>query len=490
MKNAATSGDAPETLDVIVVGAGLSGVAAGYHLQRECPQKSYTILEARAAIGGTWDLFRYPGIRSDSDMFTLGYSFRPWKEQEAIADGPAILSYVRETAEAFGIDQKIRFHHKVVSAAWSSDARTWTVAVERTDSGEVLELRCSFLMMCSGYYDYDAGYTPDFPGRQDFPGEVVHPQHWPEDLDVRGKRVVVIGSGATAVTLVPELAAQAEHVVMLQRSPSYVISMPSVDPVSEWLRARLPPDAAYDLVRWKNVVLSLAMYKFCRAFPDAARKMLVRQVERHLDGKVDVSTHFNPRYNPWEQRLCLVPDGDLFDVLRDGRAQILTDQIASFTTAGIRLASGKQLDADIIVTATGLRLKFLAGLRITVDGREVRPSDTIPYKGVMLSGVPNLGMAFGYTNASWTLKCDLSCAWVSRMLREMDEDGQTVVMPVADPPVSRIPLVDFSSGYFKRAEGKLPQQGHRAPWKVYQNYVLDWIMFRIKPIHDEGLEFR
>ena len=479
-----------EHLDVLIVGAGLSGIAAAYHLQEQCPTRSYAIVEARAAMGGTWDLFRYPGIRSDSDMYTLGYSFRPWKEQKAIADGASILRYVQETAAEFGIDRKIRYNHKVVSADWFSELGHWVVGIERTDTGERTELSCGFVMMCVGYYDYDEGYTPEFPNVERFRGQVVHPQQWPEDLDYAGKRVVVIGSGATAVTLVPELARDAAHVVMLQRSPTYVVSLPAVDPVAQTLRKGLPQQAAYRAVRMKNVLVGMGTYGFCKAFPNAARKVITKQVDRMVGDAVDVGTHFSPTYDPWDQRLCLVPDGDLFRTLRSGRAEVVTDRIAEFTEDGLRLESGRTLDADVVVTATGLKLKFLAGLSIRVDDEPVVPAQCLPYKGVMLSGVPNLGMAFGYTNASWTLKCDMACAWVCRLLNHMDREGVNVVTPDADPGVERVPLVDFSSGYFQRSMHELPQQGARGPWKVHQNYFKDMVLFRGRPIADEGLTFR
>jgi cation diffusion facilitator CzcD-associated flavoprotein CzcO len=478
-----------EELDVLVVGAGLSGIAAGYHLQTTCPDRTWAIVEARDAIGGTWDLFRYPGIRSDSDMYTLGYSFRPWKAPQAIADGPAILNYVRETAAEFGIDRRIRFHHRVDGASWDTASRRWTVRMTRTDTGDEVSLRCRFVMMCGGYYDYDAGYTPEFPGIGTFGGQVVHPQHWGDDVQWQGRRVVVIGSGATAITLVPSLAKEAAHVTMLQRSPSYVVSLPSVDPIAEGLKKRLPAGLAHQTVRWKNVLMASGTYHFCRTFPAAARRLITDEVKRRTRGTVDVDTHFQPRYNPWEQRLCLVPDADLFRALREGRAEVATDTIDTFTPTGIRLSSGRELDADLVVTATGLRLRFLGGMKVEVDGHAIDPADTLIYKGAMLSGIPNLAMAFGYTNASWTLKCDLSCKWFCQLLDHMKKSGREVVMPDPDPPVDRQPLVDFSSGYFQRAMDILPRQGDRPPWRVYQNYLLDLLMFRVKPLEDEGLTF-
>jgi cation diffusion facilitator CzcD-associated flavoprotein CzcO len=474
-------------VDVLIVGAGLSGIAAGYHLGSTCPDRTYEIWEARDAIGGTWDLFRYPGIRSDSDMYTLGYSFRPWKDQKAIADGPSILRYVRETAEEFGIDRHIRFGRKVLSASWSSTDACWTVEATDTSTGEAVKVTCQWLMMCSGYYDYDEGYTPEFEGLESFAGAVVHPQKWPQDLSMAGKRVVVIGSGATAVTLVPELAKQAAHVTMLQRSPTYVVSMPAVDPIAERLKKLLPQRLAYDVVRWKNVMYAMTTYEFARRYPAKAREFILDRVREHLGGAVDVDRHFSPTYKVWDQRVCLVPDGDLFESLKGGRAEVVTDRIERFTPAGIVLQSGRTLDADVVVTATGLKLKFLAGLKVTVDGEEKQPSSMLMYNGVMLSGIPNLGMAFGYTNASWTLKCDLSCSWVARMLNHLRDHNYRMVMPDPAPPVTPEPIVDFNSGYFLRSMNQVPRQGHRAPWRVYQNYLLDLMLFRVKPLAGEGL---
>src|SRR5438876_6828717 len=398
----------PEHFDVLIVGAGLSGIGAGYHLQRKCPAKSFVILEGRDCIGGTWDLFRYPGIRSDSDMFTMGYSFKPWKEAKAIADGPHILNYVRETAAENGIDKKIRFNHRVKRASWSSRDARWTVEAERSAGGEgaaeIVRFTCNFLFMCSGYYKYEEGYTPEFSGRGDFTGPIVHPQKWPEDLDYAGKRVVVIGSGATAVTLVPAMARSAGHVTMLQRSPTYIVSLPAEDPIANFLRRRLPAKLAYAIVRWKNVLLTMASFQLSRRRPRVAKWLIRRGVERRLPPGYDIDTHFKPAYGPWHQRLCLVPDGDLFEAINEGRASICTDQIDTFTESGLPLASGAHLDADVIITATGLNLQVLGGVELSVDGREVAIPKTYGYKGMMLSGVPNLALAFGYTNASWTLK--------------------------------------------------------------------------------------
>ncbi|KRP87377.1 FAD-containing monooxygenase EthA [Bradyrhizobium pachyrhizi] len=476
--------------DVLIVGAGLSGIGAGYHLQANCPDRSYAILEGRDCIGGTWDLFRYPGIRSDSDMYTLGYSFRPWTEPKAIADGPSILNYVRETARAYGIDKNIRFNHRVVRADWSSADSQWTVEVERGPEKTIERFTCSFLFMCSGYYKYEHGYTPDFPGIADFAGRVVHPQKWIDDIDYAAKKVVVIGSGATAVTLVPEMAKTAAHVTMLQRSPTYVVARPDEDKVANWLRARLPAKLAYGLTRWKNVLFGMFFYRLCKRDPERVKKLILGGVRHALGPDYDVATHFTPRYNPWDQRLCLVPNGDLFESLRNGRSSVVTDQIETFTRGGIKLKSGNVLDADIVVTATGLDLQVLGGLEINVDGARVDLSKTMNYKGLMYSGVPNLAAAFGYTNASWTLKCDLTCEYVCRMLNHMKANGYAQVTPRRnDPDVAELPWVDFSSGYIQRAAARFPKQGSRRPWRLYQNYALDIMTLRFGSLKDEAIEF-
>jgi cation diffusion facilitator CzcD-associated flavoprotein CzcO len=478
-----------EHLDVLIVGAGLSGVGAACHLVRNLPGKSFAILEARDAIGGTWDLFRYPGIRSDSDMFTLGYSFAPWEDPKAIADGPSIRRYIVETARAHGIDRRIRFGHRVVGATWSSADARWTVEVERPDGGSV-RLSCGFLYGCTGYYDYDNGYTPQLPGVERFQGTLVHPQHWPEELDYGGKRVVVIGSGATAVTLVPAMAEQAAHVTMLQRSPSYVVSLPARDPFADAARGTLPKRLAYAAVRWKNVLLTTGFYKFCRRWPEAAKKMIRSGVERRLPAGYDVDTHFRPGYEPWDQRLCVVPDGDLFTAISAGTARVVTDRIETFTEGGIRLASGDDLEADIVVTATGLNLKVLGGITLTVDGREVIFPQTVSYKGMMFSGVPNLALTLGYTNASWTLKADLIAEHVCRLLAYMDARGARICTPRApDPALPTNPFLDLESGYVLRSIDKLPKQGARPPWRLHQNYPRDVLLLRRGRVDDEGLEF-
>jgi monooxygenase len=477
-----------EHLDVIVVGAGLSGIGAGYHLQASCPDKRYAILEGRERLGGTWDLFQYPGIRSDSDMYTLGYSFRPWRSPKAIADGPAILAYVRDTAEAYGIDAKIRYRHRVERARWSSADARWTVEGRR--DGAPFALTCNFLYLCAGYYDYAAGYTPELPGREAFAGRVVHPQAWTPDIDYAGKRVVVIGSGATAVTLVPALAERAAHVTMLQRSPSYVVTVPGRDPIAGFLRARLPARAAYQVTRWKNVVLGMLLFQASRRFPHRVARFLIDQVDRQLGGAVDVATHFTPAYGPWDQRLCLVPDADLFAAIRAGRASVVTDHVERFTPTGLALRSGATLDADLVVTATGLVLRLFGGIGLEVDGAAVDPARLLVYKGMMCSDVPNLAFAVGYTNASWTLKADLTSEYVCRLLRYMDAKGYAACVPRrTDPDLAELPLIDFSSGYVQRAAPHMPRQGARRPWRLYQNYALDLIALRYLGLDDRAMQF-
>ena len=479
-----------EHFDVLIVGAGLSGIGAGYHLQANCPGKSYAILEGRQCSGGTWDLFRYPGIRSDSDMYTLGYSFRPWTQPEAIADGPAILSYVRETAQTYGIDRKIRFNTKVRRATWSTQDNRWTVEAEVGDGQEPVRLTCNFLFMCSGYYDYAAGYTPEFAGVEEFAGRIVHPQKWTEDIDYAGKRVVVIGSGATAVTLVPEMAKNAAHVTMLQRSPTYVVSRPGQDGIANWLRRHLPAKVAYGMTRWKNVVLGMIFFRLCKYAPQRMRNLILAGVRKELGPDFDVGTHFTPSYKPWDQRMCLVPNGDLFQSIRDGKVSVVTDRIETFTRDGIKLRSGAELAADVIVTATGLNLQLLGGMQIAIDGRAVDLASTLNYKGMMYSDVPNLASAFGYTNASWTLKCDLTCEYVCRLLNHMDRRGYVQCTPRnSDPNVATEPWIDFSSGYVQRSIDKFPRQGARAPWRLYQNYALDIVSLKFGSIEDGAMEF-
>ena len=476
-----------EHVDVLIVGAGLSGIGAGAHLRMKCPGKSFAIFEGREAMGGTWDLFRYPGVRSDSDMYTLGYRFRPWTDPKAIADGPAILKYIRDTAREFQLEEKIRYSHRVRLATWSSDDARWTVEVETKDS--VIRLTCGFLYLCTGYYDYEAGYTPDWPELDRFRGTVIHPQKWPEDLDYTGKRVVVIGSGATAVTLVPAMAETAEHVTMLQRSPTYIVSRPSEDKIANALRAALPSRAAYAFARWKNILYNQFFYSLAKWRPSVMKSLIAKGVRTELGDDYDVA-NFSPRYNPWDQRLCLVPDSDLFRVLREGKAGIVTDEIESFTENGLKLKSGQHLDADIIVTATGLVMKIMAGLRLIVDGEPVDLSKTMAYKGMMYSDVPNLASAFGYTNASWTLKCDLTAQYVCRLLNYMDKQGYKICTARRnDPTVVPEQVVDFTSGYVQRALHELPSQGSKTPWRLHQNYVKDILMLRRGRLDDGAMEF-
>ncbi|WP_374573233.1 flavin-containing monooxygenase [Phenylobacterium sp.] len=482
-------GPADERVDVVIVGAGLSGIGAAHHLKTHCPDRSFTILEGREAIGGTWDLFRYPGIRSDSDMYTLGYSFKPWTEAKAIADGPSILKYIRDTAAADGTDRAIRFGHKVVRADWSTDEAAWTVEARKAD-GSTARIVCSFLFLCGGYYSYEGGYSPEFPGAADFKGRIVHPQAWPKDLDYKGKKVVVIGSGATAVTLVPEMAKDAAHVTMLQRSPTYVVSRPAEDKAANALRRWLPPKLAYALVRWRNVLFGMYFFRVARNRPEQVKKRIIGMVREQLGPDYDVETHFTPRYNPWDQRLCLVPDADMFDAIKSGRASVVTDHIDAFTETGIRLKSGQELDADVVVTATGLVLQAMNGIELFVDGAHVEPGKVLSYKGMMYENVPNLASAFGYTNASWTLKCDLTCEYVCRLLNHMKATGLRQATPRNDDPeIGQVPWLDFSSGYVQRAMDKFPKQGTRAPWKLHQNYALDLMNLRYTRVDDGVMKF-
>jgi cation diffusion facilitator CzcD-associated flavoprotein CzcO len=479
-----------EHLDVLVIGAGLSGIGAGHYLQTETPWATYAIFEGRSAIGGTWDLFRYPGIRSDSDMFTLGYSFRPWTGEKAIADGASILRYIEDTAAEEGIDRHIRFQHRVTRAEWSSDDARWTVTAERADTGETVTVTAGFLFSCSGYYRYDHGYTPEFPGLDRFGGQIVHPQAWPEDLAYAGKRVVVIGSGATAITLIPSMADRAAHVTMLQRSPTYIASLPAKDPVAALLRRLLPARFSGPAIRWFKAITTQASYQLSRRYPQVMKKLLLKGIERQLPEGYDVETHFTPRYNPWDQRLCVVPNGDLFKAIREGRAGVVTDRVSTFTERGILLESGTELEADIVVTATGLELLFLGGIELTVDGERVDVSERLTYKGMMLEGVPNLAIAVGYTNASWTLKCDLTCDYVTRILNRMHTTGLRQCMPVnTDASVEPAPLLGLSSGYVQRSADRFPKQGSKFPWQVHQSYLRDYRALKLRGLEDEAMHF-
>ncbi len=475
------------TQEVIIVGAGLSGIGTAYHLQQKHPGKPYTILEARDALGGTWDLFRYPGIRSDSDMFTFGYRFRPWQNPQSLSAGGDILTYLRETAEENGIDRHIRYGHKVMAADWSSADKRWTVTVDQ--GGKTLHLRSRFLYLCTGYYNYEEAHRPTFAGEEDFGGAIVHPQFWSDDLDYTDQRVVVIGSGATAVTLVPALATRAGHVTMLQRSPTYVMTLPNRNRIYELLQGRIPDRWAYRLTRWANLTLGMTLYSLSQLFPGRMRKLLMKGIAAQVGPDVNVNEHFNPTYNPWDQRLCLVPDGDLFHALRDKRATVVTDHIDRFTTKGIRLQSGQELPADLVVVATGLQLKLLGGATLSLDGVPVSPDETMIYKGTLVSGVPNLALAFGYTNASWTLKTDLTAAYFCQLLRHMDKHGYTTFVPRPEADVEARPFLDLSAGYIRRSAHLLPSQGSRRPWRVYQNYLLDALMTRYGRVGDGVLEF-
>ena len=490
--NAAIASEGPgcTSFDVIVVGAGLSGIAAGHYLQTLCPGLSYVILEGRQAIGGTWDLFRYPGVRSDSDMSTLGYSFRPWQSDASFAPGPAIREYVADTAREEGIDRHIRFGHRVAAADWDSAQARWTVSGSAGDSG-ALHLTCRFLFFCSGYYDFEQGHQPEWPGRAAFTGRIVHPQHWPAGLDCANQQVVIIGSGATAVTLVPELAATAAHVTLLQRSPSYIVALPGRDRIGAALRRVLPHGLAYRLVRWKNILLAAAFFQYSRHWPKRARALLLKAARRLLGPAFDVDRHLSPSYDPWDQRLCIAPDADIFTALRAGKASIVTDSVEHFTPTGIRLASGAELPADIVVSATGLNLKLMGGAQIRVDGEPVDGPQLLVYRGVMYSGVPNLAVATGYTNASWTLKCELAARYVCRLLNHMQARGLDTCVPVADANAlaGTQPMLNLSSGYVQRAAGLLPRQGARPPWRMYQNYLRDLLSLRFSPLADGVLRF-
>ncbi len=477
--------------DVLILGAGLSGVCAAYYLQDRCPERSFAILEGRTRLGGTWDLFRYPGIRSDSDMYTLGYSFRPWTAPDPIGDGASILAYIAETARHFAIDRHIQYERRAIAARWSSASALWTVDVRNEATQEVQQVTCRFVFACMGYYHYDEGYTPRFVGIERYRHPVVHPQHWTDEIEYSGKRVVVIGSGATAVTLVPALAERAAHVTMLQRSPSYVLSLPEQDHLGQWLRRRLPEGAAASAMRWRSVLLGMLLYEFCQRQPRLAKRWLLAQVRQHLGGAVDVHPHFDPDYGPWDQRVCLVPNADLFRTLREGRASVVTDTIETFTEDGIMLSSGQHLDADLVITATGLRLQFLGGMTVDVDGRRVPPNDLVVYRGTMFSDVPNLAFGAGYTNASWTLKCELSARYVCRVLNHMASHGHVSACPhrVGDTGEDQ-PLLNLKSGYVLRALKQMPKQGSKKPWRLYQNYVLDQISLGYGKLEDGALTFR
>lgn len=491
---AATDHSVNAIFDVMIVGAGLSGIGTAVHLQRECPNHTLAILERREAIGGTWDIFRYPGIRSDSDMHTLGYNFKPWKAEKAIADGPSILEYVNETADEHKIREKIYFGHKVISANWDSHAAEWHVVAVVGEQGEQKHYRAKFLLMCSGYYSYDQGYEPEFAGKSDFNGTWVHPQFWPKDLDYSDKRVVVIGSGATAMTVVPNMSRKAANVTMLQRSPTYVVSKPSIDSLANFLRKVLPEQLAYDLTRWRNTLYQQWLYRFSRFAPNVLRNLLLKKVRQEIGDVVDVDKHFTPSYNPWDQRLCLVPDDDLFRALRSGKAEVVTDHIECITETGIQLKSGQHLDADIIVSATGIELVVLGGAEFTVDGAPVAFANEWTYKGLMCSNVPNMVQTFGYINASWTLRADLTAEWVCRVLNHMRANDYSAATPRCPEPLAksmprRLWIDDFSAGYMQRVLPLFPKQGDREPWVNPQDYRKDRKMFHDGAIEDGALIF-
>ena len=479
-----------ESIDVLIIGAGLSGIGGACHLRRSSPDRSFMILESREASGGTWDLFRYPGIRSDSDMYTFGYGFKPWSDKSSIADGHKILSYIREAAAEYDVEQHIRYQHKVVSASWSSTQSRWLVTAERGHTGERVTISCKFIFSCSGYYDYEQGYTPEFAGIDNFKGQVIHAQHWPEQLDYQGKHVVVIGSGATAVTLVPAMSQDTASLVMLQRTPTYIASVPKEQPLAETLRKWLPDSWVFRLIRWKQVLFQIYLYQLSRRNPQRLRKYLLGLVRKEMGPDYDVDTHFTPDYNPWDQRLCGVPDGDLFDAIRENRAEVVTDHIDQFNKEGIHLKSGKQLDADIVVLATGLNLKFAGGVEYSVDGKVLDFAEHFIFRGMMFSGLPNMAFTVGYTNSSWTLKADLTGQYVSRLLNKMARHSYTAVTPRLTGEVEEMPLLDFDAGYVLRSRESFPKQGNRLPWKNYQNYIRDFIGLRLGRQNDDELEFR
>ncbi|GAS90931.1 flavin-containing monooxygenase [Mycolicibacterium brisbanense] len=478
-----------EHFDVVIVGAGISGISTAWHLQDRCPGKSYVILERRENIGGTWDLFKYPGIRSDSDMFTLGFRFKPWESAKSIADGQSIWNYINEAAVENGIDKHIRTGHRVLSVDWSDAENHWTVNVET--GGETKQITASFLSVCSGYYNYDEGYSPEFPGAADFKGQIIHPQHWPEDLDYAGKNVVVIGSGATAVTLIPSLVdGGVGHVTMLQRSPTYIGALPLVDPVAAKTNKYLPKNLAHFVNRWKQIGYSTGQYQLARKFPAVFKKALRQMAERRLPEGFDYDKHFSPRYNPWDERVCLAPNGDLFKAIRSGKAGVVTDTIETFTENGIKLTSGEELQADIIVTATGLNMQLFGGATANRNGEPIDLPSCMTYKGLMLSGVPNMAITFGYTNASWTLKADLVSEFICRLLNYMDANGfDRVEAQHPGDSVDELPFMDFTPGYFRRAMDSLPKSGSQAPWKLKQNYFFDMRTIRYGKVDEQSLHF-
>ena len=476
--------------DIIIIGAGLSGIDAACHFSMNCPDKSYAIFEGRSNIGGTWDLFKYPGIRSDSDMHTFSYNFKPWTVNKTIADADSIMQYLKETVEEYDITDKINFNHFMTEISWSSKNNQWTVQGTNKKTDQEVKATCNFLMLCTGYYDYEKGYTPDFKGLENYKGQFIHPQKWTPDIVYENKEVIIIGSGATAVTLIPTMAEKTKHITMLQRSPSYILSRPLHDPFAKIVHKVLPAKAAHSLARWKNILLSMYLFRVSRKKPEAVKKFIKGEVKKVLGEEYDVETHFNPKYNPWDERLCAIPDNDLFHVIKEGRCTIVTDHIATFTEDGILLESGKELKADLIVSATGLIIKIAGGMKIKVDGQNIDISKLLNYKGVMLQNLPNIATIIGYTNASWTLKADLACAYVCRLIKYMDTKGYKSCVPKSeDKNPETVPVIDFSSGYIQRSLDKMPKQGKNYPWRLHQNYIKDTIILKHRKIDDGCLVF-
>jgi monooxygenase len=477
--------------DVVIMGAGLSGIGAACHLQQNCPKKSYIIIEARNSMGGTWDLFRYPGIRSDSDMYTLGYDFKPWTNPKVIADGPSILSYIKETAEQYKVDSKIKYHTKVTELRWNTKDAIWTVNCIDTKTNESKAYTCNYLESCMGYYKYEKGYTPDFNGIDQYKGAIIHPQFWPEDLDYTNKEIIVIGSGATAVTLVPALTAKAKHVTMLQRSPTYVVSVPNKSLFPKKMNELLPAQLMYTINRAAHVGISMLQYSLSRAQPEMMKRFFIKSPTKELSKGYDVATHFTPKYKPWDERLCVVPEGDLFKAINQGKASVVTSQIDTFTKEGILLQTGEELKADIIITATGLELQMLGGIKMIIDDIEPNPGEAIVYKGMMIKDVPNFAFVVGYTNASWTLKADLVSAYFCRLINETEKMNRKIFVPKSDKPIETEPIMDFKSGYVQRAirSGNLPKQGTKAPWKLKQNYIYDALTLNYGSLRDEYMQF-
>lgn len=486
----ATSNKTIDHVDVLIIGAGLSGIGAGCHLAMKSPDTSYAIIESRDVIGGTWDLFRYPGVRSDSDMYTFGFNFRPWENSNPLAEGQAICDYLEETAIIYDVDSKIRFKQRITKARWSSENRLWTFDITRQDTGETLEMTSNFLYACTGYYNYEHGYLPEFKGYDDFKGIIAHPQLWPQDLDYKGKSVLVIGSGATAVTLVPAMAGIASHVTMLQRSPTYIFSRPAIDKIAAFLNRVLPIKLAYSLNRLRNVTLMMYLYRLCKKKPEMMKEYIINGAREVIDDDAYIEKHLTPTYNPWDQRVCLVPDADLFVALRDGDASIVTDHIAHFTETGIKLKSGDEITTDIIVPATGLDLQFLGGMELWVDDKKIESGDLMNYKGMMLSNVPNMVTTFGYTNASWTLKADLTADYVARLMNYMKKHSYNQVVPYLEEGSVEVDTELFlDSGYFKRARDILPKPGMSQPWRNKMNYAADRMTIKYGKINDGILQF-